>query len=172
MDLLQTVKDANPLRGDKAKHLLRTVKEKNLLRAAKDGAAKVVNRIHPAIYRMSGRRVGASLGQAPVLLLTTVGAKSGKERTAPLLFLRDGKDIVVVASYGGDDRSPAWYHNLIANPLVTAEVDGNRVELHASVADSATKARLWPKLVEMYGGYAKYQRRTERDIPVVLLRPR
>jgi deazaflavin-dependent oxidoreductase (nitroreductase family) len=172
MDLMRTVKDANPLRGDKAKDLLRSVKEKNLLRIAKDGAAKIVNRVHPAIYRMSGRRVGASLGQAPVLLLTTIGAKSGKERTVPLLFLRDGKDMAVVASYCGDDRSPAWYHNLIANPLVTAEVDGNRVELRATVADPATKARLWPKLVEMYGGYAKYQRKTERDIPVVLLKPR
>jgi deazaflavin-dependent oxidoreductase (nitroreductase family) len=89
-----------------------------------------------------------------------------------LLFLRDGNDFAIVAGYGGDDRSPAWFHNLIANPLVSAEIEGNRHELRAKVADAATKARLWPKLVEMYGGYAKYQRRTKRDIPVVVLSPR
>jgi deazaflavin-dependent oxidoreductase (nitroreductase family) len=141
----------------------------DVLRIAKDSAAKVVNRAHPAIYRLTGRRVGANLGGAPVLLLTTTGRKSGKQRTVPLLFLRDGTDLVVVASYGGDDRAPAWFHNLVAEPNVVAEVEGHRQKLRAAVADPATKQRLWPQLVQMYRGYDRYQRRTKRDIPVVLL---
>jgi deazaflavin-dependent oxidoreductase (nitroreductase family) len=144
----------------------------DVLRTAKDSAAKVVNRLHPALYRATGRRVGAHLGQAPVMLLTTVGRKSGKERTVPLIFLRQGDDAVIVASYGGDDRSPAWYHNLVANPLVTVEADGNKRELRAVVADAATKAKYWPELVAMYPGYEKYQKRTKREIPVVVLTKR
>src|SRR5258706_2456891 len=89
----------------------------------KDRASWVVNRVHPALYRLSGRRLGAKLGEAPVLLLTTKGRQSGKERTVPLLFLRDGAAVVIVASYAGDDRSPAWVHNLMANPDANAEID-------------------------------------------------
>lgn len=141
-------------------------------RVLKDGGAWAINRLHPAIYRRSGQRFGARLGSAPVLLLTTTGRKSGKERTVPLLFMRDGNALVIVASYAGDDRSPAWFHNLVANPAVTAEVDGHHRRLQAAVADADTRARLWPRLVEMYQPYAGYQQRTEREIPVVLLTPR
>ncbi|MGQ0623787.1 MAG: nitroreductase family deazaflavin-dependent oxidoreductase [Sporichthyaceae bacterium] len=143
----------------------------NLLSCAKDSAAKVVNRVHPFLVRRTGGRVGGSLRKAPVVLLTTTGRKSGKERTVPLIFLRDGQDVVIVASYGGDDRSPAWFHNLVADPQVSIEIDGMRTSMQARVADPATKARLWPELVRMYSGYASYQKRTEREIPVVLLSP-
>jgi deazaflavin-dependent oxidoreductase (nitroreductase family) len=124
------------------------------------------------VIRRSGGKVGGRFRGAPVLLLTTTGRKSGRPRTTPLLYLRDGDDIAVVASYGGDDRFPAWYHNLVANPEVSAEVDGRQLQLRASVADAATKARLWPELLKMYASYESYQQKTDREIPVVLLSPR
>ncbi len=88
----------------------------------------------------------------------------------PLVYLSDGARLVVVASYGGDDRSPQWFHNLVADPKVTVEVLGTRREMRAEVANADDKARLWPKLVKMYRAYATYQQRTEREIPVVILR--
>jgi deazaflavin-dependent oxidoreductase (nitroreductase family) len=139
---------------------------------AKDKAAKLVAGLHAAVIRRSGGKVGQKFRGAPVLLLTTTGRKSGQARTSPLLYLRDGADLAVVASYGGDDRFPAWYHNLVANPEVTAELEGTKVELRASVADAATKARLWPELTKMYKTYDSYQKKTDREIPVVLLSPR
>jgi deazaflavin-dependent oxidoreductase (nitroreductase family) len=139
---------------------------------AKDKAAKLLGGLHAIVIRRSGGKFGQKFRGAPVLLLTTTGRKSGQARTSPLLYLRDGQDLVVVASYGGDDRFPAWYHNLVANPEVSAEVEGTKVELRASVADAATKARLWPELTRMYKTYDSYQKKTDREIPVVLLSPR
>lgn len=135
----------------------------------KDGAAQAITRLHSCLYRRTNGKVGSRFRKAPVLLLTTTGRKSGKARTAPLLYLRDGERLVVVASYGGDDRSPAWFHNLVADPTVTVDVQGIRREMRAEVASAADKDRLWPRLVKMYGGYATYQKRTAREIPVVLL---
>jgi deazaflavin-dependent oxidoreductase (nitroreductase family) len=139
---------------------------------AKDKVAKLFGGLHTAVIRRSGGKVGQKFRGAPVLLLTTTGRKSGQARTSPLLYLRDGADLAVVASYGGDDRFPAWYHNLVANPEVTAELEGTKVELRASVADAATRARLWPELTTMYKTYDSYQKKTDREIPVVLLSPR
>jgi F420H(2)-dependent quinone reductase len=139
---------------------------------AKDKVAKLFTGLHATVIRRSGGKVGQKFRGAPVLLLTTTGRKSGQPRTTPLLYLRDGEDIAVVASYGGDDRFPAWYHNLVANPEVSAEVDGQKLQLRASVADAATKARLWPELLKMYKTYESYQKKTDREIPVVVLSPR
>ncbi len=136
----------------------------------KDRAVRIVNRLHSNVYRRTDGRIGSHLRKAPVLLLTTAGRKSGKARTVPLVYLSDGARIVVVASYGGDDRSPQWFHNLVADPKVTVEVLGTRREMRAEVANADDKARLWPKLVKMYRAYATYQQRTEREIPVVILR--
>jgi F420H(2)-dependent quinone reductase len=138
----------------------------------KDTLAKTFAGLHTTVIRRSKGRFGGTFKKAPVLLLTTTGAKSGKERTVPLLYLRDGQDLAVVASYGGDDRSPAWFHNLTANPEVSAEFEGQTQQLRASVADAGTKARLWPELIKMYKTYDNYQQKTEREIPVVLLSPR
>lgn len=140
--------------------------------AAKDKASKLAAGLHATVIRRSGGKIGQKFRGAPVLLLTTTGRKSGQSRTSPLLYLRDGADLAVVASYGGDDRFPAWYHNLVANPEVSAEVDGKKVQLRASVADAATRARLWPELLTMYKTYESYQKKTDREIPVVLLSPR
>ncbi|HZE65893.1 MAG TPA: nitroreductase family deazaflavin-dependent oxidoreductase [Sporichthyaceae bacterium] len=140
--------------------------------AVKDTIAKTFAGLHTALIRRSGGRFGKTFKKAPVLLLTTTGRKSGQPRTSPLLYLRDGQDLAVVASYGGDDRYPAWFHNLTANPEVSAELEGKKVELRASVADAATKARLWPDLLTMYKTYESYQKKTDRELPVVLLSPR
>lgn len=135
----------------------------------KDGLSKIVNRVHSGLYRRTKGKIGSRFRKAPVLLLTTTGRKSGKARTVPLLYLRDGERLAVVASYAGDDRSPAWFHNLVANPVVTVEISRLRREMRAEVASEADKERLWPRLVKMYGGYETYQKRTDRQIPVVLL---
>jgi F420H(2)-dependent quinone reductase len=120
-------------------------------------------------YRATGGRLGGSFDSAPALLLHHVGAKSGQERVAPLLYLEDGDDLVIVASYGGAAKHPAWFHNLKANPDTTAEVGRERRPVRARVATPDERARLWPRLVELYPAYATYQGRTEREIPVVIL---
>lgn len=145
------------------------------LRAA-DRMWPVLNRLmrgHALVYRATGGRIGHRFrGSPPVLLLDHVGAKSGKKRTSPLVYVGDGDDLVIVASKGGHPRHPAWFHNLRANPDTTVQVGSKRRAVHARVAGPEEHARLWPKAVETYAGYADYQQRTEREIPLVILDPR
>jgi deazaflavin-dependent oxidoreductase (nitroreductase family) len=125
------------------------------------------------VYRISGGRIGGRfLRGAPVLLLTTIGCKSGQPRVAPLLYLRDGENLVIVASKGGMSRHPTWYRNLQANPDVEVELGSERRKMRARTASAGEKSELWPRLVAMYADYDDYQARTERDIPVVILSPR
>jgi deazaflavin-dependent oxidoreductase (nitroreductase family) len=124
-----------------------------------------------AIYRRSGGRLGGSLKGAPILLLDHVGRKSGQARTSPLLYMRDGDDFVIAGSRGGSDATPAWWLNLKATPDTTVTVARQRERVHAHEANAEEKARLWPKLVKMFPDYAEYQRRTNRDIPVIILSP-
>ena len=127
-------------------------------------------RVHVLSYRVTGGLIGQRLPGLPtMLLLDHVGAKSGKQRTIPLVYLRDGDDIVLVASKGGSHRNPAWFHNLRANPETTVQVGSKRLSVTARVATPEERKRLWPKAVEAYGGYASYQDRTEREIPLVIL---
>jgi len=123
------------------------------------------------VYRASGGRLGARFRGAPVLLLTTVGRRSGQPRTVPLLYLEDGNGYVVVASVGGMSRNPAWFRNLEANPEVEVQVGPVRRRMLARRAGEGEKAAFWPKLVALYADYDVYQRRTERNIPVVVLSP-
>jgi len=110
---------------------------------------------HAIAYRATNGLVGHYFpGAPPVLLLDHVGARSGKRRTTPLVYLRDGADFVVVASKGGYPRNPAWFHNLRANPDVTIQVGPLHRAVRASVATPQERARLWPKVVDTYGGYA------------------
>lgn len=137
-------------------------------------AARLTNRLvaaNTALYRLSGGRIGNKVKGAPVLLLDHVGRKSGRRRTVPLLYLRDGEDLVIVASRGGSDAMPAWWLNLRANPRTSVQVGGERREVVARQATPEEKDRLWPRLVEMYPDYDAYQRRTERQIPVIVLSP-
>jgi deazaflavin-dependent oxidoreductase (nitroreductase family) len=107
-----------------------------------------------------------------MLLLDHIGAKSGNVRTSPLVYFKDGPNIVIVASKGGHPRHPAWYHNLRANPDTTIQVGTERRAVRARVAEPEEHARLWPKAVATYGGYRGYQERTDRQIPLVILEPR
>ncbi|MEX0972803.1 MAG: nitroreductase family deazaflavin-dependent oxidoreductase [Solirubrobacterales bacterium] len=131
--------------------------------------------IHTWLYRVSGGRIGHDVPgvRGKMLLLDHVGAKSGTQRTSPLLYFPDGDDVVIVASKGGFPKHPAWYHNLIANPDTTVQVGTERRPVHARVADPEERERLWPEAVRMYGGYADYQARSKgREIPLVILEPR
>jgi deazaflavin-dependent oxidoreductase (nitroreductase family) len=107
-----------------------------------------------------------------MLLLDHVGAKSGTKRTVPLLYIRDGDDVVIVASKGGYRKHPAWFHNLRANPDTTVQIGSARRPVHARVASPDERKRLWPKAVSAYGDYARYQERTDREIPLVILQRR
>jgi deazaflavin-dependent oxidoreductase (nitroreductase family) len=128
---------------------------------------------HAWVYRASGGLVGHRFPGAPaMLLLDHVGARSGTVRTTPLVYFEDGRDVVIVASKGGHPRHPSWYHNLRAHPDTTVQIGRDRRAVHARVATTRERARLWPKAVETYGGYRGYQERTEREIPLVILEPR
>ena len=115
--------------------------------------------------------LGGGTGLCPILLLTTTGRKSGRELTLPLIFGRSASDYVVVASKGGAPMHPAWYLNLQANPEVRLQVKAEKFKARAHTAAAAERARLWPMMVGIYGPYAKYQTLTDRQIPVVVLRP-
>jgi deazaflavin-dependent oxidoreductase (nitroreductase family) len=128
---------------------------------------------HTAIYRASHGLIGHRIpGQPPVLLLDHVGAKSGTRRTSPLVYGRDGENLVLVASKGGYPKHPAWFHNLRANPDTTVQVGSRTLNVRARVAEGDERTRLWSLMVGVYGGYEGYRRRTEREIPLVVLEPR
>jgi deazaflavin-dependent oxidoreductase (nitroreductase family) len=129
--------------------------------------------LHTLAYRATGGRFGHTFpGAPPMLLLDHVGAKSGKRRTAPLGYIRDGDAYVVIASKGGDPRNPSWLHNLIAHPDTTIQAGSRKLDVRARVATPAERERLWPRAVEAYSGYSGYQARTMREIPLVVLEPR
>ena len=134
---------------------------------------KTMNGIHRVMLTVSGGRFGNDLMNMPVLELTTIGAKSGEKRTSILTSpVQEGDTIVVVASRGGDARNPAWLHNLVANPDVEVSLRGGpKMPMRARVADAEERARLWPMVTKRYSGYADYQKRATREIPLVLLDP-
>jgi len=133
------------------------------------GLAKAFMSMHTSIYRATKGKVGGKFGAAEILLLTTTGRKSGQPRTAPLNHYNDGGRIVLIASNNGSDRNPAWYLNIRDNPTVTIQRGGEIVTRTARVATPEEKAELWPKIVAWYKGYAKYQAKTSRDIPLVIV---
>ena len=107
-----------------------------------------------------------------VLLLGHTGRKSGTSYTTPLLYLRDGDDVVVVASQGGMPKNPQWYRNLVDSPDTWIQIGNDRSNVRAHTASADERARLWPQLVQLYADFANYQSWTERVIPVVVLEPR
>ena len=134
-------------------------------------AWKLGSGAHAGVYRATGGKLFGRMGKSPILLLNTVGRKSGKKRTSPLLYVMDGEDFVIVASKGGASAHPAWYLNLKANPEATVEIGDREVQVEAEEADPEDKTRLWQKMVEMYPAYDAYQEKTEREIPLLVLRP-
>jgi deazaflavin-dependent oxidoreductase (nitroreductase family) len=141
-----------------------------------DRSWPVLNRLtagHIRLYRATGGRLGHRVpGLPPMLLLDHVGAKSGTKRTVPLLYITDGDDVVIVASKGGHPKHPAWFHNLRANPDTTIQIGPEIRAVRARVADPDEHARLWPKAVAAYSDYRRYQQRTNREIPMVILQRR
>jgi F420H(2)-dependent quinone reductase len=124
---------------------------------------------HTAVYRLTNGRIGRRFRGAPVLLVDHVGRRSGKRRTSPLMYLRDGDNFVIVASKGGSHKHPAWFLNLQDRPQTTIQFDAERCTVRAREASADERERLWPQLVEIYSNYADYQQRTSRLIPVVIL---
>jgi F420H(2)-dependent quinone reductase len=134
---------------------------------------KVVAPLHRRLYRASGGRVGGNWAndRMPVLLLTTTGRRTGKERTWPVGYMRDGDAYVIVASNGGLAAHPSWYYNLTAEPRVVIEVGGERKAVQATTTDGTERSRLWARIVDRYSNFTKYQDGVTRELAVVLLRP-
>jgi deazaflavin-dependent oxidoreductase (nitroreductase family) len=135
-------------------------------------STKYLGALHCLLYRVSGGRIGGRLWDLPVVLLTTTGRRTGTKRTVPLCSIRDGDDVVVIASYGGLDRPPAWWLNLGADPQAELQEGRSRRAVSARNADPAERMRLWAKVTARAPGYLEYERRTTREIPVVILQPR
>ena len=137
----------------------------------RDRTAKILSTIHTVAYRLTGGRVGRRLVSNDMLLLTTRGRKTGHLHTVPLLYVRDGDTLVVIASWGGRPNHPHWYLNLEAGPEASVQVRGKKWNVNAEPMEEHEREQWWPRVVEAYGGYADYQARTDRPIPVVRLRP-
>jgi deazaflavin-dependent oxidoreductase (nitroreductase family) len=138
-----------------------------------DLVLKTMNTVHRTILKLSGGRFGWEASNMPVLELTTTGRKSGLPRAVMLTSpLQEGSTVVIVASRGGDDQNPAWFLNLRDDPHVEVSLKGApKQPMTARVATSEERARMWPKIVADHKNYGGYQKRTEREIPLVLLEP-
>jgi F420H(2)-dependent quinone reductase len=131
-----------------------------------------VGKLNIPLYRLSGGRLMGKVNQAPVLLLTTTGRKSGQARIAPVVYLADGENVVVIGSNAGHNRAPAWSLNLQANPDAEVEVGRERRPVRARVAEGDERADLWRRHNEQYSGFDEYEARTDRDIALFVLEPR
>lgn len=132
---------------------------------------RTVTGLHARVYRWTGGRIGRRIGRVEQVLLTTTGRRSGQPRTTPLTVIADAGRLVLIASNGGAARHPDWYLNLSVDPRVRIQRGPEQLDLIARTATPDERAELWPRAVALYGGYAAYQRRTEREIPVVICEP-
>ncbi len=123
------------------------------------------------LYTSTGGRIGGKMNGGEVLLLTTTGRKSGKKRTVPLIYIMDGPAYVITASAGGADKHPGWFFNVRSNAQATIQVKEKRLNVVGEVAGPEKKPELWARLVEAMPFYANYQKRTRREIPMVILHP-
>jgi deazaflavin-dependent oxidoreductase (nitroreductase family) len=134
--------------------------------------AKAVLWLHSTLYRLTNGRIGGRfIAGSPILLLTTIGRRTGKQRTRPLAYIRDGDRFVLCASNGGSPRHPGWYHNLRAAGRAEIQVGAEHLAVSARTADPSERSQLFPRFVQMYKGYAGYEQKTSRQIPLVLLTP-
>lgn len=134
-----------------------------------DSAVKWLSRAHSGIYRVTGGRIGTRLVNNDMLLLTTTGRSTGSSHTVPLLYLTDGSDAIVIASYGGRPNDPDWYQNLLAGAKATIRIGSTSHAVRAVTMDDDERTEWWPRIVDAYSEYATYQDRTDRQIPVVRL---
>jgi deazaflavin-dependent oxidoreductase (nitroreductase family) len=137
----------------------------------RDSTARRLSRLHVRLYRLTGGVVGRRLVANDMLLLTTRGSRTGKPHTVPLLYLRDGDTLAVIASWGGRPDHPHWYRNLSSDPRATVQVRSKRWAVRARFATGRERTLWWPRIVAAYPGYRSYQSRTDRVIPVVFLEP-
>jgi deazaflavin-dependent oxidoreductase (nitroreductase family) len=134
--------------------------------------ARSVLWLHVTLYRLTNGRIGCRfIAGSPILLLTTTGRKTGKRRIRPLAYIRDGERYVLCASNGGSRQHPGWYHNLSATGRAEIQVGSEQLTVRARTADPAERSLLFPRFVDMYKGYAAYEHKTSRQIPLVLLTP-
>jgi deazaflavin-dependent oxidoreductase (nitroreductase family) len=136
------------------------------------GMLRAIGKLNVPVYRLTRGRVMGTVSRAPVLLLTSIGRRSGQPRTAPVLFLADGERVVVIGSNAGNAKAPAWSYNLKANPNCEVQIRGELRELRARLAEGEERAELWRKVNEQYSGFDEYDERTSRDIGVFVLEPR
>lgn len=136
-----------------------------------DATVRRLSRLHRLIFKATRGAVGKRLVDNDMLLLSTRGRLTGARHTVPLLYLRDGDDYVVIASYGGRDFHPDWYLNLQSQPLVVVETRAGRIDAMARTMEGDERESWWDRVVDAYDGYATYQSRTEREIPIVALEP-
>src|SRR5438067_8799375 len=121
-------------------------------------------------FRANSGKVGGYFANTPLLLLHTVGAKSGQQRINPVAYVSDGERLLIIASKGGADSNPDWYYNLLANPIVTVELGNEQYQVRATaVTEEPERSRLYAKMVERMPGFADYERKTSRKIPAVVL---
>ncbi|EPR75882.1 hypothetical protein ADILRU_1842 [Leifsonia rubra CMS 76R] len=138
-----------------------------------DAGMKLMNGVHRAVLTISGGKLGWTLGRMPTVELHTTGRVSGIQRSTLLTAPVHGRGRwVFVASKGGDDRDPQWYRNLVANPEAAITVRGRTLKVHTRTATALEKAELWPQIVAVNDRYAGYQRKTDRDIPVIICEER
>ena len=130
---------------------------------------KALSAIHRGIYSATGGRVGTRIAGMPVLLLTTRGRTTGKPRSSPLTYFEEDGAVVLVASYGGRPHNPDWFENLIAAGEGVVTIGRESRTMLARRATSDERARLWPRIVQTYDGYGKYQAKTAREIPLAIL---
>ena len=132
---------------------------------------KLILKVMVFLYSVSGGRIGGKMGKVPVLLLTTTGRKTGKQRTLPLVYIMDGSAYVITASAGGADKHPGWFFNIRSNPQATVQVKDKHITVTAEIAGPEKKSELWTRLVEVAPNFAGYQKRTGREIPMLILHP-
>jgi len=133
------------------------------------GVVRALGKLNVPIYRATRGRLMNSVGRAPVLLLTSTGRRSGKQRTAPVVYLDDGERLIVIGSNAGNLNEPGWSHNLKANPDAEVEIRGKRRRVRARVSEGHERAELWRRMNEQYAGFDDYERRTSRNIVVFVL---
>jgi F420H(2)-dependent quinone reductase len=131
----------------------------------------VIFKVMVFLYNVSGGRIGGKMGKVPILLLTTTGRKTGKQRTLPLVYIMDDGAYVVTGSAGGADKHPSWFFNIRSDPQATIQVKDKHIKVTAEIVGPEKKSELWARLVAVAPNFAGYQKRTSREIPMVILRP-
>jgi deazaflavin-dependent oxidoreductase (nitroreductase family) len=135
----------------------------------KPGTIRLIGRLHAWLWKLAGGKLGNAFGRAPFMMLTTKGRKTGRSRATPVLYLQDGPDLIVVASFGGNDMHPAWYLNLEQCPEAEVLIKGERRRVVARRVSPEEKKVIWPRLVKKHPNFDIYQQRTSREIPLLRL---